>query len=296
MNNILVSISCITYNHSKFIKECLDGFLMQRIDFDYEILIYDDASSDGSQEIIKHYQEKHPDIIKPIFQTENQYSLGKSGFNAKYNYSRAQGKYIALCEGDDYWTDPLKLQKQVDFLEANPDFVVCCHNSSAIDEAGNCIKEKVVKKLNKDTVYSQSDLKKGAWLLTQTLVFRNIDKVFEIQVNNRKKLLNGDMLLISILGKFGKGKYFEDIKPSMYRVHQGGVWSSIKKNKEIVRWNRYELEKVLYQIHETDVEVSTYFKKRLTDLHRKLHRSLPLLSKEQVRQLNKEYFKRNGFS
>src|SRR5690606_7564710 len=122
----LVSISCITYNHAPYIRQCLDGLVMQQCNFTFEVLIHDDASTDDTQEIIKEYQKKYPEIIKPIFQDENQYSIGIRGIMPRFNYPRAQGKYIALCEGDDYWTDPLKLQKQVDFLEANPEYSLVC--------------------------------------------------------------------------------------------------------------------------------------------------------------------------
>ena len=115
----LVSICCATYNHSNYIKECLNGFLMQKTNFKYEILIHDDASTDDTDKIIKEYEALNPNIIKPIYQIENKYSKGIS-ISATYNFPRARGKYIAICEGDDYWTDPLKLQKQVDFLENNP--------------------------------------------------------------------------------------------------------------------------------------------------------------------------------
>lgn len=118
-NKPLVSIDCITYNHAPYIRQCLDGFLMQETDFDFEVLIHDDASTDGTQEIIREYELKYPHIIKPIYQTENQWSKGIS-ISATYNFPRAQGKYIAFCEGDDYWTNPYKLQKQVDYLENNP--------------------------------------------------------------------------------------------------------------------------------------------------------------------------------
>jgi glycosyltransferase involved in cell wall biosynthesis len=119
----LVSICCLTYNHEAYIRQCLEGFVMQKTNFQFEVLIHDDASTDSTADIILEYVSKYPNIIKPIYQTENQYLKGIN-VSAEYQYLRAKGKYIALCEGDDYWTDPYKLQKQVDFLEANPNYAM----------------------------------------------------------------------------------------------------------------------------------------------------------------------------
>lgn len=124
----LVSISCITYNHAPYIRQCLDGFIMQKTNFAYEILIHDDASTDGTIAVIREYEHKYPDVIKPIYEVENQWSKGRVG-SIIFNIPRAQGKYIALCEGDDYWIDPFKLQKQVDFLEKNKNYDLCCSAS-----------------------------------------------------------------------------------------------------------------------------------------------------------------------
>lgn len=126
MNDIKVSISCLVYNHEDYLRRCLDGFVNQKCNFKYEVLIHDDASTDSSADIIREYEEKYPDIIKPIYQTENQYSKG-IGISSTYQYPRAKGEYMAWCEGDDCWTDPLKLQKQVDFMDDNPDFSMCTH-------------------------------------------------------------------------------------------------------------------------------------------------------------------------
>ena len=123
----LVSIDCITYNHCKYIRDALEGFLMQRTNFPVEILIHDDASTDGTAEIIKEYEKQYPWLIKPVYQTENQYSK-HNGTISKIQYGSALGKYIAFCEGDDYWTDPYKLQKQVDFLESNVWVDICPTN------------------------------------------------------------------------------------------------------------------------------------------------------------------------
>lgn len=132
--NILVSINCITYNHEKYIAEAIESFLMQKTNFGFEILIHDDASTDRTSDIIMEYEKRYPDIIKPIFQKENQLSLGIKGISYKYNHKRAIGKYIAMCEGDDCWADPYKLQKQVDYMEEDPDCTFCFHNAFVIDE------------------------------------------------------------------------------------------------------------------------------------------------------------------
>lgn len=135
MNDLpLVSISCITYNHASYIKECIDGFLMQKTNFNFEILIHDDHSTDGTEEIIKEYAKQYPDIIKPLFEKENQYSLGKPTGSVVWNLPRASGKYIAMCEGDDYWIDPYKLQKQVDIMENNPNCSLVISNGISLNE------------------------------------------------------------------------------------------------------------------------------------------------------------------
>lgn len=121
---IVVSIVCDTYNHGRYIRNALNGFVSQKTNFKYEVLIHDDASTDNTAEIIREYEEKYPELIKPIYQTENQYSQNIN-IDVVHQYPRVKGKYIAFCEGDDYWTDPMKLQKQYDFMEANPEYSLC---------------------------------------------------------------------------------------------------------------------------------------------------------------------------
>ena len=123
-SNIVVSIIFNTYNHEPYIRQCLEGFVMQKTDFAFEVLIHDDASTDKTADIIREYEAHYPDIIKPIYQTENQYSK-KTGIMKTFQIPRVKGKYIALCEGDDYWIDPLKLQKQVDILEKDATITTC---------------------------------------------------------------------------------------------------------------------------------------------------------------------------
>lgn len=138
---VMVSIHCIAYNQGKYIKETLDGFIAQKTNFRFEAIVHDDASTDNTADIIREYAQKYPSIIKPIFETENQYSKG-DGSLSKIMYSHIRGKYVAYCEGDDYWIDPLKLQKQVDFLEKNPDFgLVCSDHETYIQQEKYFIKK-----------------------------------------------------------------------------------------------------------------------------------------------------------
>ncbi len=128
----LVSICCITYNHEKYIKDALDSFIMQETPFPFEILVHDDASTDKTAEIIRAYHRKYPDIVKPIYQKENQFSKGKKPLH-DFMMPLVTGKYIATCEGDDFWTEKDKLKKQVEFLEKNMDFTMCIHKVKIVD-------------------------------------------------------------------------------------------------------------------------------------------------------------------
>lgn len=121
--SIMVSIRCTVYNHERFLRQCLDGFVMQKTNFAFEAIVHDDASTDGSAQIILEYAEKYPNIIKPIIETENLYSRA-DGSLTRVMREASRGKYIAFCEGDDCWIDPLKLQKQVDALESHPECTI----------------------------------------------------------------------------------------------------------------------------------------------------------------------------
>ena len=137
----LVSIDCITYNHEAYIRAALDGFLMQKTDFSFEILVHDDASTDQTANIIRNYEKKYPGIIIPIYQKENQFSKNIN-IARQYQFPRARGRYIAICEGDDYWTDPYKLKKQVDFLETNSDYgLVHCNFDKLYEKSGRIVKK-----------------------------------------------------------------------------------------------------------------------------------------------------------
>ena len=236
----LVSICSITYNHAPYIRQCLDGFLMQETNFKYEIIIHDDASTDGTTEIIKEYAEKYPDLITPIFQSENQYSKGLRGFYARFVFPRAKGKYIALCEGDDYWTDPLKLQKQVDFLEANPEYVMCTHRYNEIWEPCNYIKEipsVLSKEINLDTLIHCS------WHFFQPLSLVFSKRVLKISEYCKYTYQRDTVLLYYLLTK-GKGYFFQEAM-GIYRRHNNGIWTG--KNVEQQWLDNYRVRTSIYQ-------------------------------------------------
>lgn len=245
MSDILLSVCCITFNHEKFIKSAIDSFLMQKTTFKIEIIIHDDASTDKTADIIKEYEARHPDVIVPIIQTENQYSKKKSGMMARFVFPRARGKYLALCEGDDYWTDPYKLQKQVDFLEANEAYNLCAGGIRYYYEDTKEEKEEIAIPshivANKEGyTFSLYDTKK-VWLTrTLTVVFRN-DKD---RINNHPKYKYGrDVHLMYHLLKNGKAFYFTEIF-GVYRVHSGGIESG--QTKKGLRNNGYNIYKELY--------------------------------------------------
>lgn len=237
----LVSISCITYNHAPYIRQCLDGFMMQQTNFAFEVLIHDDASTDGTTEIIKEYEEKYPDIIKPLYEEENQWVKGRRG-SAVFNFPRATGKYIAMCEGDDYWTDPLKLQKQVDFLEANPEYVMCSHCVNEYDQELNIISEGWSPHNN--IRYNKFDLLSGGWYYYPlSVVFRH--SALDLKGYNRYPY-HMDAVLFYHLLEAGGGYLLRD-KMGVYRNHIGGVWSKRSLNQRCdaefkARLGIYEIE------------------------------------------------------
>lgn len=212
----IVSICTITYNHEKFISEAIDSFLMQETDFPFEIVIGEDCSTDGTRKIIENYVQKYPNIIKMITSESN---VGMQE-NGKRTMKACRGDYIALCEGDDYWTDPKKIQIQKDFLEENKAYVICYTRVEAFDENG--VIKSYIGGATKDL--SHEELQQATPINTLTVMFRNLIVDFPPEMCSSKY---GDLFMWSILGYHGKGKYIEQIKPSMYRIHSGGVHSSL---------------------------------------------------------------------
>lgn len=227
----LVSISCITYNHAPYIRQCLDGFLMQKTDFAFEVLIHDDASTDGTTEIIKEYQNKFPDIIKPLYEEENQWIKGRRG-SAVFNFPRARGKYIAMCEGDDYWIDPLKLQKQVDFMDTHTEYSMCFAN--AIEHFEGISSKDNMFSVIEDRDYSGYEIY-DSWIIpTASVLLKNLPAIHESysEACNTYKFIYGDIVLFLSCALHGKIRGMSDVF-SVYRRHDGGITKWSLKSKDL---------------------------------------------------------------
>ncbi|QHT69585.1 glycosyltransferase [Rhodocytophaga rosea] len=216
-----LTVSIITYNQVKFIAQAIDSVLMQQTDFDFEVLIGEDDSNDGTREIVKQYEVKYPDKIRVFYHSyPPDYKRINGRLNFVNNIKNARGKYIALLEGDDYWTSPHKLQKQVDFLEAHPDFAICFHNARYDYEDGRPSHLAITKDSKAEFVVK--DLIEKNFIMTASCVFRN--KLFLDFPEWYYKLAFGDWSLHILNAKYGKIGYLNEIM-SVYRIHEGGLWS-----------------------------------------------------------------------
>ena len=228
-----LSICCITYNHAKFIRQALDSFLMQKTNFPFEVIVHDDASTDGTADIIREYAEKYPDIIKPIFQTENQWSKGIDCCK-NFVFPRVKGKYVALCEGDDYWTDEYKLQKQVDFLDSHPEYSICFNRVNILWEDSNEIGE-VFPKLDifTKTVFDIQDFKYENWIPTNSVVYRWCLRGCENLIPDN--ILPGDKYIHLLHLLKGKAYLMPEVM-GIYRKHSGGIWFNHDDNFYLLYW------------------------------------------------------------
>ncbi len=228
MDVLTVSICCITYNHQPYIHKCIEGFLMQQTNFKFEVLIHDDASTDNTANIIREYESKYPEIIKPIYQIENQYSKGIH-VSSTFNFSRVKGKYIAICEGDDYWTDPYKLQKQVDFLDNHPDYFMCVHNAMVHNHLTNQ-KYLFNKKKIKESLAVKDVILRPWFTPTASFLFRREGFDFPDW-----KGVNGDMQVL--FSNITKGKLHYD--NSSMSVYNFSTPSSLSYRRQIDFKNTY---------------------------------------------------------
>lgn len=221
-----VSVSIITYNHEKYIAQAIDSVLMQRTNFDYEIIIGEDDSQDNTRAIVKEYKKHYPDKIRLFLNDRknviyiNRRPTGR--WNFINNLKHARGKYIALLEGDDYWTDPYKLQKQVDLLDDHPEYAFCFHSVQMIYEDED--KEPLTFKPSRQKkVYTIEDLLTGNFIASGSVVYRN-ELICEFPGWFRKTPV-GDWPLYILNSLHGDIGYIDEAM-EVYRIHSCGLWQS----------------------------------------------------------------------
>lgn len=225
MKQPLISVCCVAYNHAPYIRQALDGVLMQKTKYPMEVIVHDDRSTDGTDAIIQEYADKYPDVIKPLFEEENQYSKGKSML-LDILFPMARGKYVAWLECDDYWTDPNKLQKQVGYMEAHPE----C--SGTFHAANWLVDEKIVRNDRHfdhecDVTPQQVILGGGEYCASASLVFRT---KYAWDMPKFRKIANvtdyPQQILLALRGQF---HYFPEIM-SAYRLGRAGSWTAMVRN------------------------------------------------------------------
>lgn len=253
----VVSVCIITYNHEKFIRQCLQGVVMQKTNFPFEVIIGEDCSTDNTRSIVREFEAAYPEIIRPIYHARN---VGGARNGYEFCYPRLSGKYVAICEGDDYWTDPYKLQKQVDFLEQNPDFVMCFHRVDSVDENNHFLNAQ--QTADKPLVYTKDDIFHIS-IPTLSVVFK---KCFATIPPEMFKAKSGDTFLFGLLARYGKAVDL-GFMGATYRKHKGGVYSP----KKLVDQFRQAIET------------------------RKLMQQCTLFASEQKKEIRKEILKRKFF-
>jgi glycosyltransferase involved in cell wall biosynthesis len=228
-----LSVLMMTYNHDKFIAQALDSVLMQEVNFEYEIIIGEDCSQDNTREILLKYQNKYPDKIRLLLHEKN---IGAAG-NQIACMKACTGEYIAMLEGDDYWTDPHKLQKQVDFLESNHDYTLCFHSVSILNSDGCMIHQSRETYQNKDT-FSFEDYINGFYNHTCSLLIRNDQLAFTPIYEG---ILPPRDNTIQLLSAEKGNAYYIDKVMSCYRIHVNGCWTTLSEVERLKEGMNYQI-------------------------------------------------------
>ncbi len=220
-DDVKVSVLCLVYNHEKYLRQCLNSMLNQKTSFKYEIIIHDDCSTDNSKKIIEEFEKNNPNKIVAIYEKENQYSKGVR-INKTIMIPRIKGKYFCFCEGDDFWTDEDKLQKQYDFMENNPDYKLCVHNSIAVNEKGKEIYKIEPLKTGGELTCNDFIVKGGNFVSTNAIFSyscyaKNLPDYFD--------LLSVDYVWQIYLSSQGKSYCFSEYM-SAYRVGSSESWTN----------------------------------------------------------------------
>ena len=264
--NPQVSICIQTYNQENFIAQCIESILLQKTDFPFEILLADDDSNDKTRDICKLYAKKHPNKIRLLLHSRknNIEVLGKpsANFITLYNLFSARGKFIAICEGDDFWGDPYKLQNQYNFMISNPAYSVCYHDYKPVNQFGNQIETNKVSPLRRNLLAKELIL---PWVhpAPLTIFFKNIMDNIPIEAT---RVLTLDSFLSSILGNYGPGKFLKEIQPSFYRLSDQSIWAN--QNLEYKLLNKINTYKQIASYYKRigQKATSTAFRKRVAKL------------------------------
>jgi glycosyltransferase involved in cell wall biosynthesis len=237
MDNPVVTVICITYNHAPYIRDALEGFVGQQTDFPVEIIVHDDASTDGTADVVREYAARYPDRVRPVIQTENQYSRGVAILPV-YCFPLVRGRYVALCEGDDHWTDPTKLQRQVEALERHPEMDFCAHCTRRTRD-GRTI--GFVAPRLKDGVIPAEEVVKVIPLATASLLIR---KTCYLTLTPMREIRFNDMALqLQALAR--GGVMYLSRCMAEYRSQTPGSWTAAHRGKmalEDRRVDRMQLE------------------------------------------------------
>ncbi len=244
--DIEVSVYCLAYNHEKYIRKTLEGFVNQKTDFKYEVIVHDDASRDGTRAIIEEFVKNYPEIFVPIYQQENQFSK-KISIIGTYIYPKVRGKYVAICEGDDYWTDVYKLKKQKEILDNNSGCAITTHIVGRITENGEPLSEKMPREelnyssglIDKDS-FVERLLVDGYIFQTSSYFFRKeIFRIFADKKPEFVQFFNGDYSMLCVAASYGDC-YFINEEMSKYRVMSEGSWTSRLSKDKTAQIRRYE--------------------------------------------------------
>lgn len=251
-SKIKVAVICLTYNHAPYIKEALEGFIKQNTTFSYRVYVHDDCSTDGTTDIIKEYANKYPEIIYPIFQSENQHSKGIQ-ITKTYVQPLINSDYVAYCEGDDFWIDSYKLQKQITALDADNSLAACVHNSIFFDVVNQ--RSRIYNNRTRPSILGIDDLipESGKeFQLASVVVRKNVWELF--YDNDRLEFINkakgfGDYTLGLHMALSGKILYIPDVM-SVYRYGVSGSWTSRNKSSKQAILTLNSMIAVLKQLNE----------------------------------------------
>jgi len=245
MDRVMVSVICTTYNHGKYIAQALDSMLMQQTNFDYEIIVHDDCSTDGTREIVEHYQSMYPKKIKAICELENQYSQGVDVM--QLCVSKTSGKYLAMCEGDDWWLDDRKLQLQVDAMETHPESDLCVCRAVAYDPTGT-IELNEIRPKDHDAILTTEEIitNGGDWVATASSMYRR--EIYET-ITEYEKVIAFDYTH-EIKGSLRGGIIYLDREMAAYRTSVRGSWTEHFKHDK--QFRRQQFQKEIDMLREVD--------------------------------------------